>query len=137
MRAGGGKRRVRRGREYGQQLAQDLKKNGHPVAFDGRFHMLVFDDLAVHLRVLWPTLGKLGRAWPMRRISVNRIADVDVLVRMDDSGSPMDFFLAPSTDIDARFPRWLDEEVPRRLTRYWRASTTALFETLGDLSARH
>lgn len=58
---------------FGLAIKHKLREDGHLVGFDGRLHVLS----------LWPTLGDIGQAWPIRVERISRQVDFDLLVRME------------------------------------------------------
>ena len=130
--------KVRRasGRKLGLALAQTLREDDQLVRFDGRSNVLRLTGLNIRLRPLWSMVGEVGLVWRIRVEQINRNVDFDLLVRMEDTSRPKDFFVVSPADVAVRFPQWLVEQVPLELTRFWCQDSQELVERIRVLNDR-
>jgi DNA invertase Pin-like site-specific DNA recombinase len=124
------------GREFARALTLTLVEDGQVVAYDGRLNVLDFHELRVRVRVLWPTLGEVGRVWRIRIERLSAEYDFDLLVRMEDRLRAMDFFLVPPADVVIRFPQWLTEQMPADLACFRSQSAKQLMERIRGIRQR-
>jgi hypothetical protein len=112
--------KVRRanGRKLGLALAQTLREDDQLVRFDGRSNVLRLTGLIIRLRPRWSMVGEVGQVWRIRVERISRDVDFDLLVRMEDTSRPKDFFVVSPADVVVRFPQWLVEQVPLELTGF-------------------
>ena len=81
-------------------------------------------------------VGEVGLAWRIRVEQISRNIDFDLLVRMDDTSRPKDFFVVSPADVVVRFPHWLVEQVPLELTRFRCQGSQELVERIRVLNDR-
>jgi hypothetical protein len=124
------------GRKLGLALAQTLREDDQLVRFDGRLNVLRLTGLNIRLRPLWPMVGEVGLAWRIRVEQISRNVDFDLLVRMEDTTRPKDFFFVSPADVVVRFPQWLVEQVPLELTRFRCQGSRELVERIRVLNDR-
>jgi hypothetical protein len=132
-----GKARCLQFHERGYALAQYLTDAGLPMRYNGRLKVLSGSGLYIQHRLLWPAPSGGGTLnWRIRKATFSSQVDVQLLVRMGDECTPKDYFLAPPSDIAARFPNWLTEHVTKELSRFWFLSPDTLVQRLRSMADR-
>lgn len=127
--------RRQHGLAFGHAIEHRLRESGYEVMFDGHRHVLAFPNLALRLRLLWPTSAEVGLVWFLRIDRASRNADFDILVRMEDWYRAKDFFLATPADVVARFPQWMTETVQAGLESFWCRTPREFLDRLRAIDA--